>query len=148
MKLRIHSIFGSTYSKALIKIDYNKEPYSVSGYIGNLSILKRRQGEQYIFLNGRFIKNKLLNSAIYSAYQSLLQRGEYPFIVLFLKMPYANYDVNVHPSKLEVKFINEWQIYHVIKTSITSVLQDTLKVIPDYNSYKHYFWHISSLHLL
>ena len=71
---------------------------------------------------------------IYPWYQSLIQRGEYPFFVLFLKMPIDNYDVNVHPAKLEVRFINEWQVYHIIKSSITNVLQNILNVIPDYKS--------------
>ena len=124
-------------------MELTKDPYTVKGFTGNLSLIKKRQGEQYIFLNGRFIKNRLLNSSIYSAYQSLIQRGEFPFFVLFLEMPPELFDVNVHPAKLEVRFINEWQIYHVIKTSITSVLQDILKVIPDYNSYQHFPAHSS-----
>ena len=53
-------------------------------------------------------------------------------------MPPDLFDVNVHPAKLEVRFINEWQIYHVIKTSITTILQDILKVIPDYKTYQHF----------
>jgi len=135
---RINSIYGSNFKNGILPVELTKEPYSVKGYTGNLSLIKKKQGEQYIFLNGRFIKNRLLNSSIYSAYQSLIQRGEFPFFVLFLEMPPELFDVNVHPAKLEVRFINEWQIYHVIKTSITKVLQNILKVIPDYNSYQHF----------
>ena len=113
-----------------------KNPYSITGFTGNLSLVKKRKGEQYIYLNGRYIKNRLLNSAIFSAYHSLIQRGEFPFFVIFLEMPLNNYDVNVHPAKLEVRFINEWQVYHVIKSSITRVLQDILKVIPEYNKFQ------------
>jgi len=131
---RINSIYGNLYKKNILPIELKKERYSVKGYTGNLSLVKKKQGEQYLFLNGRYIKDRLLYSAIYSAYQSLIQRGEFPFFALFLEMPTENYDINVHPGKLEVKFSNEWQVYHVLKTSITTVLQDTLKVIPQFNT--------------
>ena len=135
---RINSIYGSAFKNGILPVELKKDPYIVTGFTGNLSLVKKRPGEQYIFLNGRFIKNRLLNSAIFSAYQSLIQRGEFPFFVMFLEMPPDLFDVNVHPAKLEVRFVNEWQIYHVIKTSITVVLQDILKVIPDYKPYQHF----------
>ena len=132
---RIVSIYGSAYEKILLPVNMEKKPYNISGFAGNLSVLKKRQGEQYLFLNGRFIQNRLLNSAVYSAYHSLVRRGEYPFFALFLEMPMSVFDVNVHPAKLEVRFVNEWQVYHVIKSSIANVLQDILNVIPGYNQY-------------
>ena len=135
---RINSIYGSAFKNGILPVELKKDPYIVTGFTGNLSLVKKRPGEQYIFLNGRFIKNRLLNSSIFSAYQSLIQRGEFPFFVMFLEMPPDLFDVNVHPAKLEVRFVNEWQIYHVIKTSITIVLQDILKVIPDYKTYQHF----------
>jgi len=135
---RINSIYGSTFKNGILPVELKKDPYIVTGFTGNLSLIKKRPGEQYIFLNGRFIKNRLLNSSIFSAYQSLIQRGEFPFFVMFLEMPPDLFDVNVHPAKLEVRFVNEWQIYHVIKTSITTVLQNILKVIPDYKTYQHF----------
>ncbi len=148
---RIKSIYGTTYKKGILPVQLDKKPYAVNGFIGNLSLIKKRQGEQYLFINGRYIMDRLLNSAIFSAYQSIIQRGEFPFFVLFLEMPIDNYDVNVHPAKLEVRFINEWQVYHVIKSSITEVLQDILKVIPDYSIYsgksKHYHYETGNLNL-
>ena len=135
---RINAIYGSTFKNCVLPVELKKDPYTITGFTGNLSLVKKRQGEQYIFLNGRYIKNRLLNSAIFSAYQSLIQRGEFPFFVIFMEMPPDLFDVNVHPAKLEVRFINEWQIYHVIKTSITTILQDILKVIPDYKTYQHF----------
>ena len=112
-----------------------KDPYKIDGFAGNLSMIKKRQGDQYLYLNGRYIHDKRLNSAVYSAYNSLINRGEYPFFILFLEMPMAAFDVNVHPAKLEVRFVNEWQVYHVIKSSITNVLQEILKVMPNYKPY-------------
>jgi len=134
---RIRSIYGSAFDKNILPVIMEKEPYYISGFVGNLSLVRRRQSEQYLFLNGRKIQNKLLNSAVYSAYQSLIKRGEYPFFTLFLEIPNSAFDVNVHPSKLEVRFINEWHVYHFIKSAITMVLQDILKVIPDYKSFNY-----------
>ena len=132
---RIASIYGSDYGNNKLLVTMEKEPYKIDGFAGNLSMIKKRQGDQYLFLNGRYIQDKRLNSAVYSAYHSLIHRGEYPFFILFLQMPMEAFDVNVHPAKLEVRFENEWQVYHIIKSSITCVLQDILKVIPYYKPY-------------
>jgi len=130
---RIKCIFGKNFSNSLLPVSLSKSPYSVTGYTGNLNTTKKRQGEQYLFINGRFIKDRLLNSAVFSAYRSLISRGEFPFFVLFLQVPLDFVDINVHPAKMEVRFQNEWHIYHVIKTSITKALEDILKVIPNYD---------------
>ena len=135
---RINAIYGSAYKNGILPVELQKDPYSVKGFTGNLSLVKKRRGEQYVFINGRYIMDRLLNSSIYSAYQSLIQRGEFPFFVLFLEMPLDSFDVNVHPAKLEVRFVNEWQVYHILKSSITKTLQDILKVIPEYSTYHHF----------
>ena len=141
---RIISINGSAVDKYLLPVKMTKTPYNITGYIGNLSMVKKRQGEQYLFLNGRYIQSRLLNSAIYSAYQSIIKRGEYPFFTIFIEMPTKEFDINVHPAKLEVRFVNEWQVYHALKASITTVLQDTLTVIPDYKPYDKNFPYIQN----
>ena len=130
---RIKDIFGKNFYNSILSTELNKTPYSISGFIGNLSTTKKRQGDQYLFLNGRFIKDRLLSSAVFSAYKSLISRGEFPFFVLFLKVPFGSVDINVHPAKLEVRFQNEWHIYHVIKTAVSNALEDILNVIPEYD---------------
>ena len=132
---RILAIYGSSYKNNLLDIKLNKDPYNIYGFTGNLSLTKKRQGEQYLYLNGRYIQDRRLNSAVYSAYQSLIQRGEFPFFAIFIEMPKTSYDVNVHPGKLEVRFANDWQVFHVIKSSITDALQNILTVIPDFRLY-------------
>ena len=69
---RIGSLFDNTYPKNLIPIDISKPDFTFTGYIGNLNLIRKRFGEQYLFLNGRYIKDRLLNSAVYSSYQSLV----------------------------------------------------------------------------
>ena len=88
-------------------------------------------GEQYIYLNGRYIKNRLLNSAIYSSYQSLISRGEFPFFVVNLEIPHDMVDINVHPMKTEVRFKDEWRMFHVLKSSFEESLEPILETIPD-----------------
>ena len=133
LEARIKDIFGKKFSNSLLPVELSKSPYKISGFTGNLNTTKKRQGDQFLFLNGRFIKDRLLSSAVFSAYRSLISRGEFPFFVLFLKVPLDSVDINVHPAKLEVRFQNEWHIYHVIKSSISDALRDILQVIPEYD---------------
>ena len=129
---RIGSLFDNTYKKNLIPIEIAKTDYVFSGYIGNLNLIRKRYGEQFIFMNGRYIKDRLLNSAVYSAYQSLVKRGEYPFFVINIQMPYDQVDVNVHPMKTEVRFHDEWRVYHVLKSGVNESLSKILNTIPNF----------------
>ncbi len=77
---RINSLFDPTYGKNLLKVTMDKGDFSIDGLMGNLNLVRSRPGEQFIFLNSRFIKDRLLNSAVYSGFRSLIKRGEYPFL--------------------------------------------------------------------
>jgi len=129
---RIGSLFDNTYPKNLIPIMISKADFTFSGCIGNLNLIRKRFGEQYIFLNGRSIKDRLLNSAVYSSYQSLVKRGEYPFFVVNIQMPFDQVDVNVHPMKTEVRFKDEWRVYHVLKSGVSHALTEILNTIPNF----------------
>ena len=129
---RIGSLFDNTYKENLIPIDISKADYTFSGYIGNLNLIRKRFGEQFIFMNGRYIKDRLLNSAVYSAYQSLVKRGEYPFFVINIQIPFEQVDVNVHPMKTEVRFHDEWRVYHVLKSGSIDSLSEILNTIPNF----------------
>jgi len=144
---RIGSLFDNTYKKNLIPIEIAKTDYIFSGYIGNLNLIRKRYGEQFIFMNGRYIKDRLLNSAVYSAYQSLVKRGEYPFFVINIQMPYDQVDVNVHPMKTEVRFHDEWRVYHVLKSGVNESLSKILNTIPNFqknNSNVDSFFQVST----
>ncbi|MBT4928047.1 hypothetical protein HON17_07490 [bacterium] len=129
---RIGSLFDNTYQKNIIPIEISKADFTFTGYIGNLNLVRKRFGEQYIYLNGRYIKDRLLNSAVYSSYQSLVQRGEYPFFIINIQMPYEQVDVNVHPMKTEVRFNDEWRVYHVLKSGVSQSLSEILNTIPNF----------------
>ena len=129
---RIVHVMDPAYRDQLLKLNFLKGDYTISGFLGNLNLVRTRPGEQYIFLNGRFIKNRLLNSAVYNAYKSILNRGEYPFFALNIILPLNEVDINVHPMKTEVRFKDEWRIYHVIKSSVEEAISPILNTIPDF----------------
>ena len=129
---RIGSLFDNTYKTNLIPIQISKADYTFTGFVGNLNIIRKRFGEQFLFMNGRYIKDRLLNSAVYSSYQSLVKRGEYPFFVINIQIPYEQVDVNVHPMKTEVRFHDEWRVYHVLKSGVSNALSEILNTIPNF----------------
>ena len=101
---RIKNIFGKNLVDNLLPVSLDKAPYKINGFTGNLNTIKKRHGNQYLYINGRFIKDRLLNSSVFKSYKSLINRGEFPFFALFLDIPTDLIDVNVHPAKLEVRF--------------------------------------------
>ncbi|MFQ6613707.1 MAG: DNA mismatch repair endonuclease MutL [Fidelibacterota bacterium] len=132
LRSRIDALFDPTYSRSLLDVDIEKGDYRITGFVGNLNLVRSRPGEQFLFLNRRFIKDRLLNSAVYSAYQSLVKRGEFPFFALNLRIPSDQIDVNVHPMKIEVRFRDEWRIYHVLKNGLMERLSEILETAPDF----------------
>ncbi len=135
LKDRIHSIFGSKTSESIIPIEFKKDEYLISGYIGNLSLVKNNRNYQYLFINGRTIKNQLVNISINNAYRNLIDRSEHPFYVLSLTLPPDLVDINVHPKKKEVKFRNEMQIQHIFRKSVSEALKDIFKTIPSFKNF-------------
>ncbi len=132
LRERISATFDPTYSKNLLPVKFEKGDYKITGFVGTLNLVRSRPGEQYLILNHRFIQDRLLNSAIYGAYQSLVNRGEYPFFVINLELPTDQVDVNVHPMKIQVRFKDEWRIHHVLKSSVSEALSSLLDTIPDF----------------
>lgn len=119
---RIASIFADNMLDALLPVDEKTEFMNVHGYIGKPSLLKKSKGEQYLFLNNRYVVSKQINHAVFSAFENFLEKGDYPFFILFIEIDPHKVDVNVHPSKLEVRFENEKDIY----TFILAVVKKSL----------------------
>ncbi|AFH49818.1 DNA mismatch repair enzyme [Ignavibacterium album JCM 16511] len=121
---RIAQIFADNMLDALIPVREKTEYLSLHGYIGKPSIFRKSKGEQYLYLNKRFVFNKHINHAVFTAFENILEKGDYPFFVLFMEIDPSKVDVNIHPSKLEVKFDDEKDVYNfvlaVIKKSIGS----------------------------
>ena len=134
LEQRIDKLLDPTYSKNLLPINTTKGDYSFSGFIGNLNLIRSRPGEQYLFLNRRYIKDRLMNRAIYNSYESLIKRGEYPFFVINLVLPKDQADVNVHPMKLEVRFEDEWRLFNILKHVVHDSLQSITQTVPAFNA--------------
>ena len=132
LKERIATTFDPTYGNNILPVDFKKGNYHITGFVGNLNLVRSRPGEQHLYLNNRYIQDRLLNSAIYGAYQSLVNRGEYPFFVLNIEVPNDQVDVNVHPMKIQVRFKDEWRVHHVLKSAVTEAISSLLNTIPDF----------------
>jgi DNA mismatch repair protein MutL len=121
---RIQQVFADNMMEALIPVKQETDYLSLNGYIGKPSIFKKSRGEQYLFLNERFVINKNINHAVFTAFENILEKGDYPFFILFVTLDPKKVDVNIHPSKLEVKFDDEKDIYNfvlsVVRKSISS----------------------------
>lgn len=118
LKKRLLNVFRRTYEEKLVRIEEETEVVKIRGYIGDPEIAKRSKDEQYIFVNQRYIKSNYLGHAIKSAYQNLLEEGQYPFYLLYLEVDPASIDINVHPTKQEIKFDDERLIYNYLKVAI------------------------------
>jgi DNA mismatch repair protein MutL len=119
---RIVGLFGKNYREQLIPCEESLEEITLTGYIGKPESAKRSRGEQFVFVNNRFIKSPYLNHAVSSAYEGLIQEGQFPFHVLFIDIGPGHIDVNVHPTKTEIKFDDERTIYSLVKTSVRKAL--------------------------
>lgn len=119
---RIVDLFGKTYREQLAACEENTSYVSIKGYVGKPEHAKKTRGEQFFFVNDRFIKNAYLNHAVMSAYERLLPDGAFPFYVLFLSIDPAHIDINVHPTKTEIKFEDERSIYAIIQSTVRKTL--------------------------
>jgi DNA mismatch repair protein MutL len=122
LRQRILAIYGKKYQEDLISLDQDTEIIRISGFIGSPSIARRSRGEQLLYVNRRLIKNHYLNHAISSAYEELIAPGNYPFYTLFIEIDPNLIDINVHPTKHEIKFDDERLIYNFLQVSVKHAL--------------------------
>lgn len=121
-KNRIIALFGKKYESLLINVEEKTPLVTITGFAGKPEAAKKTRGEQFIFVNGRFIRNAFFSHAVQSAYEGLIANDTFPFYVLFLEINPQKVDVNVHPTKTEVKFQDEKDIYQIIKATIKKSL--------------------------
>ncbi len=119
---RIVGLFGKNYREQLVPCNESTGDMQLRGYIGKPENAKKSRGEQYFFVNNRYIKSNYLNHAVTSAFEGLIADDQYPFFVLFLDIDPKHIDVNVHPTKTEIKFDDERSVYSLIKTSVKMAL--------------------------
>lgn len=119
---RIAGIFGKNFSERLYHIQESTEPVKIYGYVGKSEFVKRTRGEQYIFVNERFIKHPSLSAAIERAYNELIPERTYPSYFVLLTVDPARLDVNIHPTKTEVRFIDENIIFAILRAATKKAL--------------------------
>jgi DNA mismatch repair protein MutL len=121
---RIMQVFADNMLDALIPVEEYTEFANLYGYVGKPSMLKKSKGEQYFFLNNRYVLSRQVNHAVFTSYENILEKGDYPFFILFLDIDPHKTDVNIHPSKLEVRFDDEKNVYNfvlaIVKKSLAS----------------------------
>lgn len=119
---RIVSIFGAKYNQRLVPVEEETDIVQIKGFVGKPEFAKKTRGEQFLFVNQRFIKSPYFNHAIQAAFEELLPKDVFPSYFLKLSVDPAKIDINIHPTKTEVKFEEERSIYAIIRTSIRQAL--------------------------
>ncbi len=122
LRQRLVGIFGAASNGKLVPVGEETDILKISGFIGKPDFSKKSRGDQYIFVNDRFIKSSYLNHSILSAYDNLLPKEYFPFYCIFIDIDPQHIDVNVHPTKQEIKFEDEKLVYNYMKVSIRHAL--------------------------
>lgn len=121
-KERVLETLGKKQASELLSVEENTDIVEISGFVGAPGWAKRTRGEQYFFMNGRFIRSSYFHHAVNSAYEGLIEADAHPTYALYLKVHPGKVDVNVHPTKTEVKFEDEKHIYNLIKAAVRKSL--------------------------
>ncbi|WP_310554455.1 DNA mismatch repair endonuclease MutL [Flavobacterium sp.] len=114
---RIVNVFAGKTNEKLVPIQENTDILSIQGFIGKPEFAKKNRGEQFFFVNDRFIKSGYLHHAIISAYDGLLRDGAQPSYFLYLTVPPHTIDINIHPTKTEIKFDDEHALYAILRSA-------------------------------
>ncbi|MDP2386132.1 MAG: DNA mismatch repair endonuclease MutL [Bacteroidota bacterium] len=120
--VRIESLFSSSIKGNLVAVNEVTPGFSIKGYVGKPSAAKKKRGEQYFFVNNRFIKSPYLNYAVSDAYTDLINGDEFPAYFIFIDLPPNTIDINIHPTKTEIKFEDEKTLFVILKTAVKRAL--------------------------
>ncbi len=123
LKERIYGIYGREIYENLLKIDHVEGGYKISGYITNPLVSKPNRTYQSLFVNSRYVENYMISSAVSSVYEHFLMKGRFPIFVLNIETAFENVDVNVHPTKKEVKFENSSFMFGFIRRACEKALE-------------------------
>jgi DNA mismatch repair protein MutL len=122
LRQRIIDVFGKILNQKLLTIDVESSLVNVSGFVGKPDFTKKRGALQYFFVNGRFMKHPYFHKAIMQAYENLIPLGESPSYFIYLNLDQSTIDVNIHPTKTEIKFENEQPIWQILMAATKEAL--------------------------
>lgn len=115
---RIVNIFGGKTNEKLVPVSEETELINITGFVGKPEFAKKSRGEQFFFVNDRYIKSAYLHHAIINAYEGLLKEGNQPSYFLYLQVPPHTIDINIHPTKTEIKFDDEHSLYAILRSAV------------------------------
>jgi len=118
LKQRIVHLFGNNYNQRLVPVEETTSILNIKGFIGKPEFAKKTRGEQFFFVNNRFIKDPYLNHAVMNAYEEILPADTYPLYVLFIDIDPSKIDINVHPTKTEIKYEDDKAIYAILRSAV------------------------------
>jgi len=118
LKQRIVHLFGNNYNQRLVPVEEDTTIIKLHGFVGKPEFARKTRGEQFFFVNNRFIRDAYLNHAVLTAFDELLPDEAYPMYVLFIDIDPAKIDINVHPTKTEIKYQDEKAIYAIIRSAV------------------------------
>ncbi len=122
LKQRIANLFGSNFNQRLVPLEEKTQIVNISGYIGKPEFAKKTRGEQFFFVNNRYIRSPYLNHAVENAFDELIAEDAHPAFFIFLETDPGQLDVNVHPTKTEIKFQEDKYIYQIVRTAVKRAL--------------------------
>ncbi len=166
LKERIVAIFGQPFNKRLIPVEQKLDSLTITGFVGKPEFAKKVRGEQYFFVNQRFMRHPYLNHAVDNAFDQLLPEKAYPAYFIFIDIRPDEIDINIHPTKTEIKFQDEKTMYALLRSTVkaalgkhsitpsldfnkdpsldftmpskgTAIRQPSLKLNPDYNPFEN-----------
>jgi DNA mismatch repair protein MutL len=118
LKQRIVQILGSSHASKLVSVQENTDYLNIYGFVGKPETAKKTRGDQYLFVNNRFIRSAYLNHAVMNAYKDMIPTESFPLYVLFIDLDPTQIDVNVHPTKQEIKFEDEKIVYAFVQAAV------------------------------
>lgn len=140
----IYHIYGREIASSLLEVNFKCDYFALTGFIGKPSINRGNRNYENYFINGRYIKSTLLSKAIEEAYKSFLMQHQYPFTVLYFTFEGETLDVNVHPTKMELRFGNNQEIYKELCDALYAVLshRELIPEVPVTEEKKQKFEHV------
>jgi len=122
LKQRIVQLLGNSYNAKLVSVQEHSDYMNIYGFVGKPETAKKTRGDQYFFVNNRFIKSAYLNHAVMGAFDSMISKDSFPMYTLFIDLDPAQLDINVHPTKQEIKFEDERIVYAFVQSAVKHAL--------------------------
>ncbi|MCF6463260.1 DNA mismatch repair endonuclease MutL [Clostridium sp. Cult1] len=128
LKSNIYTLLGKDFSKNLISIDFNSSDFKINGYISNNSFYRSNRSHQYLYVNNRYVKNNFISTLIENKYKSIIPNNRYPVFIIFIDINPSLIDVNIHPTKQDIKFVNQSEMSNILENIIDNTLNRILSI--------------------